>query len=473
MNNCRLKSLLSLRRRCIVGATPANFAIRKRDWIVIFSRQTIDAAIRRNFKISRENLMSVAVPHVALIVETSLAHGRGILSGISQYLTAHGPWSMYVDQRKLNDAPPSWLEDWNGHGVIMRAQTRKIAEVVARLKVPAVDTLNHLRDLNVPAVLPDHCAVARAAVEHLAEREFRHFAFVGVDRATWSAHRRDAVCETLSSMGHMCHVYSPVSRRRFLESWEGGQQDLAEWLNGLPKPLGVIAAHDLRALCVLDACRRHGLAVPEQVAVIGVDNDEVLCNLGDPPLSSVQLDLERIGFEAAGLLEHLMKGKEPPATPIMIPPRGVVTRRSTDTVAIADAMIANAMRYIAEHACNSINVDKIAAHCGVSRRHMERSFTKLLGSSPNEQIARARLTRAKQLLVQTDFPLDVVAERCGFKHAAYLSVFFKKHVGQTPGDFRTTTTRAGSQNSAPDQKNARSSGGRKRLSQHATGRMRA
>jgi LacI family transcriptional regulator len=383
--------------------------------------------------------MSVAIPHVALIVETSLAHGRGILSGISQYLTAHEPWSIYVDQRKLNDPPPAWLEDWNGHGVIMRAQTKKILEVVTRLGVPAVDTLNHLRDLNVPSVLSDHRAVAHLAVEHLLEREFRHFAFVGVDRAVWSADRRDAVCDALKEGGHLCHVYSPVSRMRFLESWEGGQQDLAEWLSGLPKPLGVIAAHDLRALCVLDACRRQGLAVPEQVAVIGVDNDEVLCNLGDPPLSSVKLDLDRIGYEAAALLERLMKGKKAPAKPIMVAPHGVVTRRSTDTVAIAEPIIAKAMRYIREHACNSISVDKIAANCGVSRRHIERSFIKFLGSSPNEQISRARLTRAKQLLSQTSYPLDVVAERCGFTHAAYLSVFFKKRVGQTPGDFRASS----------------------------------
>jgi LacI family transcriptional regulator len=392
--------------------------------------------------------MAKQIPHVALIIETSLAHGRGILSGISQYLTAHEPWSIYVDQRKLNDPPPTWLQDWNGHGVIMRAQTKKIAEMVARLGVPAVDTLNHLRDLDVPAVLPDHRAVAKAAVEHLLERQFRHFAFVGVDRAAWSADRRDAVCEILSMLGHICHVYSPVSRRRFLESWEGGQQDLAEWLSSLPKPLGVIAAHDLRALCVLDACRRHGLAVPEQVAVIGVDNDEVLCNLGDPPLSSVKLDVELIGYESAALLEHLMKGKKAPKKPVMIPPRGIVTRRSTDTVAIEDPLVAKAMRYIQQNACNAIGVDQVAAHCGVSRRHIERNFNKFLGSSPNEHLIRAKLARAKQLLSETDYPLDLIAEKCGLTHAAYLNVLFKKHVGITPGEFRRGLDNGGGKFSA-------------------------
>ena len=193
--------------------------------------------------------MQKKIRHVALLVETSLGHGRGILSGISQYLISHEHWSVYVDQRKLNDPPPSWLKDWNGHGVIMRAQTKKISQIVADLGVPAVDTLNHLRGLNVPAVIPDHHAVAHMAVDHLVERQFRNFAFVGVERALWSTKRRDAVVEALRASGHLCHVYSPVSRQRFSEGWEGGQQDLAEWLADLPKPLGVIAAHDLRALC--------------------------------------------------------------------------------------------------------------------------------------------------------------------------------------------------------------------------------
>jgi LacI family transcriptional regulator len=402
--------------------------------------------------------MPKPIPHVALIIETSLAHGRGILSGISQYLTAHHPWSIYVDQRKLSDPPPTWLEGWDGHGVIMRAQTKKILEVVTRLGVPAVDTLNHLRGLEVPAVISDHQAVARLAVQHLLDRQFRHFAFVGVDRALWSANRRDAVCEELRAAGHVCHVYSPLSRRHFMDGWEGGQQDLAEWLGGLPKPLGVIAAHDLRALCVLDACRRDGLHVPEQVAVIGVDNDEVLCNLGDPPLSSVKLDVELIGYEAAALLEHLMKGKKPPRKPIMIAPQGVVTRRSTDTVAIEDPMIAKAMRFIQQNACGAIGVEQVAAHCGVSRRHIERNFTKFLGSSPNEHITRAKLARAKQLLSETDYSLDLVAEKSGLTHAAYLSVLFKKHVGQTPGEFRRTAANGGSRFSADRQASKKPNG---------------
>src|SRR5262249_14356410 len=151
-------------------------------------------------------------------------------------------------------------------------------------------------------------------------------------------------------------VYSPILRSQFLESWEGGQTDLAAWLQNLPKPVGVMAAHDLRALHTLDACRRKGIAVPEQVAVIGVDNDETCCNVGDPPLSSVKLDLEEIGFTAAELLDRLMQGKSASKKLIALKPLGVVTRRSTDIVAVGDAITAQAVRYIRQRACEGASV---------------------------------------------------------------------------------------------------------------------
>jgi len=380
--------------------------------------------------------MAKEIPHVALIIETSMAYGRGLLSGISKYVTSHGYWSIYVDQRSLNDPPPLWLDDWNGHGVIMRAQTKRLARVVADLKAPAVDTLHQFAGLDVPLVIPDHKAVAQLAAEHLLERHFRHFAFVVVERALWSKLRRDALVDVLRKAGFPCHVYSPLSRRRFLESWEGGQQDLAEWLGDLPKPVGVVAAHDLRALCVLDACRRRGLAVPEQVAVVGVDNDEPLCNLGDPPLSSVRIDHQLIGYRAAELLDRMMRGKKAPQKPIVIKPCGVVTRRSTEVVAIEDQLIAKAVRYIHQHACEGVDVADVARHCGVSRRTMERSFMQFLGMSPHEQLVRAKVARAKRLLAETDYPLDAVAAKSGLSHAAYLNVLFRREVGQTPGEYR-------------------------------------
>lgn len=383
-------------------------------------------------------------PNVALIIDTSLAHGRDILLGVSHYLTSHQPWSIYVDQRKLNDPPPTWLEGWTGNGVIMRAQSKRTQQIVAELGVPAIDALNFAPGQKCPSIISDHHAIARLAVDHLLERRFRHFAFVGVERALWSASRRNAVVEVLREAGHCCHVYSPLAKRFIHDGWEAGQLELTEWLHDLPKPVGVIAAHDLNALCVLDACRREELLVPEQVAVVGVDNDEVLCSLGDPPLTSVKLNAELIGYESAAMLERLMKGKKPPAKPILIAPLGVVSRRSTDTVAIDDPIVAQAMRFIQNNFSSDINVDLLATHCGASRRHIERAFSKCLGSTPNEHILRAKLSRAKQLLMETDYSLDVVAEKSGFTNGPYLSNLFKKKTGMTPGQFRRQSANGGS-----------------------------
>ena len=380
--------------------------------------------------------MSNPIPHVALIIETSMAYGRGLLKGISQYVTENGYWSTYIDQRSLNDPPPAWLENWNGHGVIMRATTRRMIKLVANLKVSAVDTLHQYDNLSVPVVIPDHYAIAATAAEHLLERQIRHFAFVGVERAHWSKARRDALVDVLRNAGYPCHVYSPLSRRRFLESWEGGQQDLTEWIAGLPKPVGIMTAHDLRALCVLDACRRGNLIVPEQVAVIGVDNDEPLCMHGSPPLSSVILDHNEIGYQAAALLDRMMKGKKYSTKPIKIPPRGVITRRSSDVVAVEDPLTAKAVRFIRQNACEGIDVNNVARHCGVSRRTLERTFGQFLGISPHEQIVRTKVARAKELLAMTDYPLDTVAAKSGLSQAAYLNVLFKREVGKTPGEYR-------------------------------------
>jgi LacI family transcriptional regulator len=176
--------------------------------------------------------------------------------------------------------------------------------------------------------------------------------------------------------------------------------------------------------------------VPEQVAVIGVDNDETLCKLADPPLSSVKLNLEQIGYEAAALLDHLMRGKKPPKELIEINPLDVVSRRSTDIIAIDDAITAQAVRYIHQNACVGASVADVASHCNVSRRLMERSFREFLGTTPHELIVRTRLARAKQLLAESDHTLETIALKCGISHAAYLSVLFKKEIGQTPGEYR-------------------------------------
>jgi LacI family transcriptional regulator len=213
-------------------------------------------------------------------------------------------------------------------------------------------------------------------------------------------------------------------------------RELARWLKELPKPVGIMACYDIRGQQVLDACRGAGLAVPDEVAVIGVDNDTLLCELASPPLSSVIPNAHRAGYEAAALLDKLMEGKRVPATARLIAPLGIAERQSTDVLAVDDRNVARAVQFIREHACEGINVSDVLRVVPLSRRVLEQRFQRLLGCTPREEILHVRLARVKQLLGETELPLYLVAERTGFEHVEYLSVVFKRETGRTPSAWR-------------------------------------
>jgi LacI family transcriptional regulator len=231
-------------------------------------------------------------------------------------------------------------------------------------------------------------------------------------------------------------VYEP-SREVAQQDWAALEQEIARWLRSLPRPVGVMACYDLRGRQVLDACRRVGLAVPDEVAVVGVDNDELLCSLADPPLSSVQPDARRTGYEAAALLERLMAGAERPrGQAVLVEPLGVVTRRSTDVLAVEDADVSAALRFVRDHACGGIGVKDVLAAVPLSRRVLEARFRKLLGRSPHAEIARVQFDRVRHLLRETRLPLDEVARRAGFRNGEYLSTAFRRQFGVPPSAYR-------------------------------------
>jgi LacI family transcriptional regulator len=198
-----------------------------------------------------------------------------------------------------------------------------------------------------------------------------------------------------------------------------------------------MACYDLRGQHVLNACRRLGVAVPDDVAVIGVDNDDLLCDLSDPPLSSVIPNTRRTGYEAAKLLDEMMCGRKVGALTHLIPPLGIMTRQSTDVLAIDDRNVARAVHYIRQHACDGITVDHVLKAVPQSRRMLESRFRKVIGRTPHEEILRVKLNRVKRLLTETDLPLEQIAERSGFTHVEYLTVAFKREVGMPPSKYRS------------------------------------
>jgi LacI family transcriptional regulator len=392
---------------------------------------------------------------VALLIESSRAYGRATLSGVARYIRQHAQWSVFLQEQSLCDDLPDWFANWRGDGIITRMENSALAGTLKKLGVPVVYLRNISAAVKAPSVLTDNPAVSKMAFEHLRERGFRHFAFCGYNGADYSDERRDSFVQFVTEAGLRCHVFSePLPDGEFNTAAyeEAGLKDgplVAQWVQQLPKPVGLMACNDMRGQQVLNACRTARVAVPDDVAVIGADNEEVLCDLSEPPLSSVVPNGERVGYEAAELLDRLMHGQPVRAAPTFIGPNAVVARRSTDVLAIEDRQIAAAVHFIREHACENIDVGDILRAVPLSRSTLERRYEKILGRSPKQDILRFRLNRAKQLLVETDMTLDAIAEKVGLEHTEYLGRIFKKKFGLTPAKFRAGARMADANDQLP------------------------
>lgn len=382
-----------------------------------------------------------AVTKVAFLFEANNAYARGLLVGIGDYILSHGPWSVHYAELGPADAPPPWLRAWDGHGIIVRGENHRLARAVAKLSTPTIDLTPSRLLPGAPWVKSDDAAIAHLAARHFLERGFRHFAFCGDARFRWSQRRGDHFAHLVGEAGHTCHHFtaSPAPRprsaaQRPLDA-DATVDAIGTWLTSLPKPVAVFACYDNRGQQVLEACRRTGLAVPAQVAVLGVDNDEVLCALSPPPLSSITLNPRRAGWEAAALLSLMMRGEKIATEPRLIPPVGIETRQSTDILAVGDAKIAAALRYIREHACEGIRVDDVLRHCPMARRALEEKFRRFIGRTPRQEILRVQLNRVKELLVGTELPIGEIALRTGFE-PEYLSAVFRQELKLAPTDYR-------------------------------------
>jgi LacI family transcriptional regulator len=373
---------------------------------------------------------------VALLIETSNAYARGLLQGVVHYVREHQSWSFHLKEQGRGDDPPAWLENWKGDGIIARIETPRIAKAVARARLPAVDVSAARLLPSLPWLETDDTQIAALAAGHLMERGFKHFAFCGDSRFNWSLWRGEAFAVRIRTAGHDCHRYQPSASSEDLTEQV---RDIARWVRTLPKPIGIMCCYDIRGRQVLDACRTADVSVPDEAAVIGVDNDELLCELSLTPLSSVIPNAQRTGYEAAALLDHLMAGQTLSTTVHRIAPLGVAARQSTDVLAMDDRAIARAVQFIREHACSGINVSDLLKTVPLSRRVLEQRFQKLLRRSPREEIQLVRLNRVKQLLTDTDLPLYEIADRTGFEHVEYLSVVFKRETKMTASSYRAKT----------------------------------
>lgn len=379
---------------------------------------------------------ATATKHVALLIETSRSYGRDILRGIHRWMHEHEPWSLFLELRALDSTVPRWLKIWQGDGIIARTASAEMARTIAATGVPGVELRASKLSHGLPFVGVDNRQMGRLVADHFLSSGLAHFAVFDLDTEAYFEERRDGFIAVLAAAGHVCDPFHASAKGERPADWERQQGAIARWVAELPKPVGILACTDQLAFWLLDACCRAGVAVPEAVAVVGVENDETLCTMAAPPLSSVAFDGERIGFEAAALLDRLMRGEPAPTAPVLIPPKGLVARHSSDVVAVEDPDVAAALRYIREHACHGIRVGDVIKHVGLSRTLLERRMREAIGRTPGEEIHRVRFDEVRRLLDSTDLALAAIARRCGFEHPQYMAEAFKKHFGMTPGSYR-------------------------------------
>jgi LacI family transcriptional regulator len=380
---------------------------------------------------------------VALLIESSRAYARELIRGIAHFNQERTHWRVEFTPRGLDDPPPAWLKAWKGDGFLARINDRRMARALSGKGVPVVDLRRIIRSEGVPMVGPDDAAVARLVVEHFRQRGFRRLAFVGLPvgaHKTMDA-RAEHFRRLVEQAGHE-HRQLNVKFVTRGDRWETQCRQISRWIKRLDRPCAIMVCNDDLGLQVLDACRRAGIGVPDEIAVAGVGNDECLCDLALPALTSVDLNPQRIGYEAATLLDRMMAGKRVPDRETVVAPAGIVARMSTDVVATEDARVAQAVLFIRQYACDGIQVADVLRHACVSRASLEPRFKRILGRTVHQEIQRVRLSRVQELLAATDMPIKQIARQAGFRYPEYMMRVFRRTTGQTINEYRKANRRA-------------------------------
>jgi LacI family transcriptional regulator len=374
-------------------------------------------------------------PRVALLGDSSSAYFRGVMRGIESYVRKHKPWAIFLSEQTA-DEPPKWLSTWQGDGILARIANERMRHAVTQTCLPTIELSETLPSRSFSSVWTDEESVAQFAAAHLKDRKSNSFSYVGIEQFAWSKRQEVAFCREIEDAELRCERFQIRDSSPGMEMCHGeDEKALADWLLALPKPAGIFACDDFRGWQILEVCRQIGIAVPEEVAVIGVGNDERLCELSTPSLTSIELDTFGIGYEAARLLDEWIVSGHPPHS-IRVKPVRIVLRQSTQGLAIADPDIARALRMIRERACEGINVDDILRIVPLSRRVFENRFKTLIGQTPHDYIILVRFEHVTRLLAETDLSIAEVAARTGFCYPEYLCTAFKRRFGIRTEEYR-------------------------------------
>ncbi len=376
----------------------------------------------------------VSMKKIVLLLETSRAFGRQLIIGIVRYARTNGPWSFYKEPTDLKSSIPD-LTGWKPDGIIMRDTL--ITKDLLKLKIPKIFVPHGFNyPNNLPVIITDSPSIAKTASEHFIEKGLKNLAFCGFDSYEWSELRKLYFNRYNREAGLKTYNYVH-SRKIKPHDWEKEQQDVCNWIKGLPKPVGIFACNDDRGQHILEVCKLMNMQVPEDVAVLGVDNDPMVCEFGDPPLSSIALNTESAGFEAARLLDKMMKtGKKMTGRQILATSSHIVQRQSSDILAVDDTEVAQAIQFIKINAKNKISLDDVVEATSVSRRTLEKRFKKIVHRSIYHEIQQVRVDLISKLLIETDYTISQITSLFNFTDVEHISRFFKKEKGVGLREFR-------------------------------------
>ncbi|MDO5554666.1 MAG: XylR family transcriptional regulator [Planctomycetia bacterium] len=385
------------------------------------------------------------VPKIAVILESSHEVSRAMIRGIFRFIRIYGDWRIEIATGGPNDQTLPDNKFWHGHGVIGRIPNARVAQQIVAAQLPCVliDPTEEYLDpchalAHAPSVRCDSVQVGTMAAEYLMNLGFDHFAFVGRrDNINWSTARKDSYIKTLAASGFSCQVYSGPQSQEPLSSWQE-QKILIRWLKKLGKPVAIFAANDQRARDVLEACANAGISVPYQVAVLGVNNDELVCQTTFPTLSSIALGAEQGGYAAAKMMYDLLNGTLDSNSARIVPftPEEIVERGSTARAGISDPRLIKAVEFIRVNAGLNLSVEDVARHIGLTRQWTEKLFQAERSCSVYEEICRFRFRTIRSLVARTNMTFTEIASYCGFESHNHLRTLFKKEFGMTMSEYR-------------------------------------
>ncbi len=373
---------------------------------------------------------------IAILVETSLASGRQILAGISNFLKARNDVSVFHHSGQLGEMFPDSLIDWEGDGIIARVVNQPIANLLVEIGLPTVDVLGNIRGYGFPLVQTNNHAIGKMVAQQFLESGFRNFALIGLGRESWSQQRELSFFNTVGSLNTERPTLHLKSTESEVHNITKSLEAIRNWLPHLPKPVGIMVTSDQFAPLLFEVAHELGIRIPEEISIIGVDNDAPYCDLCRPALSSLDPNHKEVGHQAALLLEQMMAGQTPIKDTIEVNPHMIHLRRSSSTLAVDDPHLSKAMDYLRLHACTGTTIDEISHHCGLSRSVLQRRFRSSLNRTVGDSILNEKLTRAKELLHTSNLSMSQIAEQSGFNSQEYMSQVFRKHLQKSPKKFR-------------------------------------